>query len=186
MFHSLKRRVALFTALLIIGCLAVPAAGVAGKPAGQTASAASTVTTSKVDTCAEATRVANFALRRVKKITKRWRNGQVPLSKVKNARRIWKSWLREKNRLCSGGGSGGSQTPLALSETEVRARVNSQASQYCSIDPYCYDYGVWTSGGSLSCESKSTYTWSCREVVSRSGYNGLTSYRDTSYGWNCS
>jgi hypothetical protein len=196
--RSLKLRG--ITALLVMGCLAVVPAASSAAPDAQSRQS-STGQTSVVRDCAWAQRQVRFALIRVKKINKRVRNFDAPLSKLKDARRIYHRYLKLRNRLCSGsGGSGGSQTPLALSESEVRARVNSQAYQYCfnSGDPYCYDYGVYTSGGSLSCESKSTYTWSCygwndeydgtyytcsfREVVSRSGYNGITSYRDLSYG----
>jgi hypothetical protein len=192
--RSLKLRG--FTALLVMGCLAVVPAASSAAPDAQSRQT-STGQASLVRDCAWAQRQVRFALIRVKKINKRVRNFDAPLSKLKNARRIYHHYLKLRNRLCNAG----PPAPLALSETEVRARVNSQASAYCAIDPYCYDYGVYTSGGSLSCASKSTYTWSCygwndeydgtfytcrfREVVSRSGYNGLTSYRDTGYGWDC-
>ena len=205
MVHSIRRpMLASIVALIMGSLLVVPAMSGASE---SRSSNAPTGHASRAYTCAEATRIANFAERRVKKQRKLWRNGYISTAKYKNSLRIWKSWIRARNRICSqnggggtGGGGGGNPPPLALSESEVRARVNSQAYQYCfnSGDPYCYDYGVYTSGGSLSCESKSTYTWSCygwndeydgtyytcafREVVSRSGYNALTSYRDSSYG----
>jgi hypothetical protein len=95
---------------------------------------------------------------------------------------------------------------LALTEAEVKNRVNQQAQAYCAVDIYCYAAGVYVdyTGGPITCSSKSTYSWSCygwneeyngnyftcdfRETVVRAGYNGITSQRDLSYGsngWDC-
>jgi hypothetical protein len=187
---------------LCVCLLAVPAVSSASSnkgvdPVAQTSRATTSTT---VNTCAEATRVANFANRRVKKQRKLWRNGFISTRKYKNALRIYKSWLREKNRLCSGGGTPppGTQQPVALSASEVANRVFSRAAGYCAVDSACYAYGNYDTS---TCESKSTYTWSCygynledngltcdfREIVSRTGVNGITSYLDTSYsgGFYC-
>jgi hypothetical protein len=205
MSHLKMQPLAKVIVLLVMAALAVPA--VSSAAAGQSRQAPAEIASghaSVVRDCAWAQKQVRFALIRVKKINKRVRNFDAPLSKLKNARRIYHRYLLLRNQLCAS--NGGGQTPLALTESEVRARVNSQAYQYCfnSGDPYCYASGVWTDGGSLACESKSTYQWSCygwndeydgtyytctfREIVSRSGYNGLTSYRDASYGsngWAC-
>jgi hypothetical protein len=99
-------------------------------------------------------------------------------------------------------------TPLALTEAEVINRVVLRAEVYCNEDPNCIDFGYYEDGaGQLDCESRSTYTWSCygwndedatfdppnatcdfREIVSRTGYSGITSQQDLSFadeGWDC-
>ena len=97
--------------------------------------------------------------------------------------------------------------PLALSDAEVQGAVNQAAYNYCLPDADCYDYGIYVDyiGGPITCASKTTYEWSCygwndeydgfdfytcdfREIVSRSGYNGITHRQDLTYGssgWNC-
>jgi hypothetical protein len=98
--------------------------------------------------------------------------------------------------------------PLALTESEVETAVNQAAYNYCLPDIYCFDYGIYVdyTGGPISCSSRTTYEWACygwnyetdlysfegycdfREIVTRSGYNGVTSHQDTSYGssgWDC-
>jgi hypothetical protein len=98
-------------------------------------------------------------------------------------------------------------TPLALTDAEVISRVTQKAFEYCSVDPDCVDYGhyYYPSPGLADCSSKSTYSWTCygyndeddgvdtftcdfREVVERTGYNGITSHQDLTYGtsgWSC-
>lgn len=97
--------------------------------------------------------------------------------------------------------------PLALTDSEVRGAVNQAAFNYCLPDVFCYNYGIYVdySGGPISCSSKQTYEWSCygwndefdglffytcdfREIVDRTGYNGVTSHQDLTFGsngWNC-
>ena len=98
--------------------------------------------------------------------------------------------------------------PLALTESEVENAVNQAAYNGCLPDIYCYDYGIYVdyTGGPISCSYRTTYEWACygwnyetdfssfegycdfREIVNRSGYNGVTSHQDTSYGsggWDC-
>lgn len=95
--------------------------------------------------------------------------------------------------------------PLAITETEARTAVNQVAYNECLPDPYCYNYGIYVDGaGNISCDSKSTYTWTCfgwndeydgtfftcdfRAYVERSGYSSVTYRRDSTYngtGWNC-
>lgn len=105
-------------------------------------------------------------------------------------------------------------TPLALTDAEVIARVTQQALNYCFVDPNCVNYGYYSTdqaGTLAACASRSTYTWSCygwndedidadpqvdatcdfREIVTRTGINGITSRQDLTYGgnggagWNC-
>jgi hypothetical protein len=99
-------------------------------------------------------------------------------------------------------------TPLALTEAEVVSRIIQRADVYCNEDPSCIDYGYYEDGtGHLECASKSTYTWTCygwtdedaafdppnatcdfREIVQRSGYSGIASYQDLTFGdegWDC-
>jgi hypothetical protein len=99
------------------------------------------------------------------------------------------------------------QAPLALTDAEVINQVTQKASEYCSVDPDCVDYGhyYYPSPGLADCSSQSTYSWTCygyndeddgvdtftcdfREVVERTGYNGITSHQDLTYGtdgWAC-
>jgi hypothetical protein len=104
------------------------------------------------------------------------------------------------------------RTPLPLTAAEVINRVIQQAGEYCAIDPDCVAYGYYydTAPGDPACVSRSTYTWTCygwndegpgftppnatcdfREIVSRNGYDGITSQFDTSFGgsggpgWDC-
>jgi hypothetical protein len=99
-------------------------------------------------------------------------------------------------------------TPQALTEQEVVTRIDTVALGYCNADPDCVDWGHFTDidTGQLSCESKSTYSWSCYggneeywldadpagywlcaflEIVERDGINGIKSHTDTGYGWDC-
>ena len=99
-------------------------------------------------------------------------------------------------------------TPLALTDAEVISRVTQKAFDYCTVDVDCVDYGYYydTSSTVADCSSKSTYSWTCygwndeddgidppftcdfREVVERTGYNGITSHQDLTYGtdgWFC-
>jgi hypothetical protein len=96
-------------------------------------------------------------------------------------------------------------TPLALTEPEVSGLVDQRAAELCAADPGCFASGHWAMfGPGMDCSSKETYTWACfgyiaknpgddvyclfREIVERSGYNGLVSHRDLSYGtdgWSC-
>jgi hypothetical protein len=100
-------------------------------------------------------------------------------------------------------------TPLALTNQEVINRVVQKAGEYCSVDPDCIAYGYYYDGTPSvpACDSKTTYTWACygwndedasfdppnatcdfREIISRSGYNGITSQQDLSFGvdgWDC-
>ena len=193
-----KLVVAATAAALLCAVVTAPAYGATGKrdasPAAQTA-------TKKVPTtCEGARKAARFLAVRYKKIRKRARFDPSLRGKVNQAYRDYKTAVRWKNRICGGGGGGGPPTtPLALTATEVANRVFQQAGSYCNSDIYCYSYGNYDTS---TCASKSTYTWICygynletygdvcdfREVVSRSGYNGLTSYRDGSYGfggWYC-
>jgi hypothetical protein len=99
--------------------------------------------------------------------------------------------------------------PLALTSSEVINQVIQKAGQYCAVDPYCFDWGYYyvnPDPNNIACASKSTYSWSCygwndedngvdpvftcdfREIVERTGYSGITSHQDLSYGssgWNC-
>jgi hypothetical protein len=99
------------------------------------------------------------------------------------------------------------QAPLPLTDAEVITRVTQKALDYCSVDPDCVDYGhyYYPTPGTADCLSRSTYSWSCygwndeddgvdtftcdfREVVERTGYNGITSHQDLTYGssgWFC-
>lgn len=195
---------ALSTALLL------PSAASGAGPATPPASSASApAAKSAVHDCAWATRVANLGLRRYKKVYKKWRNGHVSTRHMKWARRIWKSELRQKAEICSqpsGGGPnnsgpGGAQP---LNATEVQNRVYSVAYQYYLADDYAVGYGAASTD---TCDERSTYRWICygwndeqdgapfygarcwfREVVSRTGTTGITSYSDSSYGnggWAC-
>jgi len=94
--------------------------------------------------------------------------------------------------------------PLALTAGEVINRVIERAGVYCAADPDCFDWGYYFTvpdPGDPFCSSRSTYTWSCfgwndgndgvddytcdfREIVSRSGLNGITSQLDTTFGVN--
>jgi hypothetical protein len=99
-------------------------------------------------------------------------------------------------------------TPLALTEAEVVNRVVQRAEVYCNEDPSCIDSGYYVDGtGHLECASRSTYAWTCygwndedaafdppnatcdfREIVQRTGYSGITSQQDLSFGdegWDC-
>jgi hypothetical protein len=99
--------------------------------------------------------------------------------------------------------------PLALTNAEVITRVTQRAGAYCLVDQDCFNYGYYaTDAAGLvpACSSKTTYSWSCygwndtddsvhqftcdfREVVQRSGFDGVTSHQDLSYGsfgWICS
>jgi len=100
-------------------------------------------------------------------------------------------------------------SPLALTDAEVINRVTQKAFDYCSVDIDCVDYGYYATDMTLQhaeCSSKSTYSWSCygwndedngvdpqftcdfREVVERTGYNGITSHQDLTFGsggWDC-
>jgi hypothetical protein len=97
--------------------------------------------------------------------------------------------------------------PLALTDSEVIARVAQKAGEYCAVDSFCYDYGYYgyPDLAHADCSSKSTYSWTCygwndeydgvdfytcdfREVVDRVGYNGITSHQDLTFGtsgWSC-
>jgi hypothetical protein len=206
MLQRLRWPVCMLTALLIMGCLAVPTAVTAAGSSdpGKKPGTAGPATTSVVKDCAWATKQVRFAAIRVKKVRKRVVNGQLPGWKLQSAIRIYKKYLRYKKKVCAPAPSG-APAPLALTEAEVTNRVDQQAASYCSTDIYCYNYGHYISGGHLACASTSTYSWSCygyndeydgtyytcdfREIVQRSGYNGITSYRDLTYGnssgWNC-
>jgi hypothetical protein len=99
-------------------------------------------------------------------------------------------------------------TPLALTEAEVINQIVQRAGVYCDEDPNCIDFGYYEDGsGALECASRSTYSWTCygwndedagfdppnatcdfREIVQRSGYSGITSQQDLSFGdegWDC-
>jgi hypothetical protein len=197
MVHSIKRSVITLTALLIMLCLTLSVTEVAQSDTGANAPGKrDTARSSVVHDCTWATKHVRFAAVRVKKVRKRVVNGQLPVWKLKASLRIYKQAIRFKNQVCSsnpGGGGGGPQPPLALTASEVANQVFSRAAAYCNEDTFCYAYGNYDTS---TCASKSTYTWSCygynletygdtcdfREVVSRSGYNGLTSYRDLTYG----
>ena len=99
--------------------------------------------------------------------------------------------------------------PPALTDAEVINRVTRKAFDYCFVDIDCVDYGYYATDMTLQhaeCSSKSTYSWSCygwndedngadphvtcdfREVVERTGYNGITSHQDLTFGsggWDC-
>ena len=98
--------------------------------------------------------------------------------------------------------------PLALTEPEVINRMAQQASFYCSLFSGCSASGYYVDeGGHLACESKATYRWACygftegetpdylftcdfREIVLRSGYSDITSFKDLTFGssgggWDC-
>ena len=206
--------VAVLAAALVVPSAVSSAAG-PPSPSAQTppGPSAQTSKSSAVHDCAWATRHTRFAAIRVKKVRKRVVNGQLPVWKLKASLRIYKAALRYKNQVCAPGGGGphpgpgqGNPTPLALSASEVQNRVLSRASGYCDEDNDCVSYGAYAIN---TCHSFSTYQAVCygwndedgtfsppfarcsfREVVSRSGYNGITSYHDTSYGesrggWVC-
>jgi hypothetical protein len=171
--------------------VAAPASAQASQKPGQT---------SVVHDCAWAQKHTRFMAVRVKKVRKRVENGQLPGWKLRAARRILRQALQFQNQVCVV-----NQTPLALTESEVQARVVQRAASECNIDPFCVASGYYTSGGHLLCSSRTTYEWGCfgyndendgstcdfREIVDRSGYNGITSHRDLSFGgsggpgWDC-
>jgi hypothetical protein len=194
------RPVAWFTALLIVGSLVLVTESAQAEPQGKRSPTAQTAV---VRDCTWATKHARFAAVRVKKVRKRVVNGQLPAWKLKSALRIYKQAVRFKNDVCGSGPP--PPSPLALTESEVTSRVDQQAAAYCAVDSFCYSSGHYTDGGSLACSSRSTYSWSCygyndeydgtfytcdfREIVERSGYNGIASRQDLTYGssgWACS
>jgi hypothetical protein len=99
-------------------------------------------------------------------------------------------------------------TPKPLTDAEVISRLYSQGAVYCSspdfFAPFCPGHGVYFDGDPTHarCDSKSTFSWSClgyldfdsdgddvgdqtcdfREVVERTGIDGITSHQDVSYG----
>jgi hypothetical protein len=101
-----------------------------------------------------------------------------------------------------------SVTPKPLTDAEVISRLYSQGAVYCSspdfFAPFCPGHGVYFDGDPTHarCDSKSTFSWSClgyldfdsdgddvgdqtcdfREVVERTGIDGITSHQDVSYG----
>jgi hypothetical protein len=186
----------LLVVLSLMGCLALSASSGAagsdpGKKPGQAGPTARTTKDAGVRNCAWWTRHVRFDKIRVKKIRKRARYDSSLIPKYNAAVRHYHSALRIKNRVCAA--ERAVPPPLALTASEVADRVFSQASAYCNQDAFCYAYGNYDTS---TCASKSTHTWSCygynletygdtcdfREVVSRSGYNGITSYRDLTYG----
>ena len=194
MVHSIKRSVITLTALLIMLCLTLSVTGVAQSDTGANAPGKrDTAGSSVVKDCAYWTKATRFAAVRVKKVRKRVRNGLLPYWKYKASVRFYHEVLRQKNAVCSSEQPAGPQAPLALTAQEVANRVFSQAGTYCNEDIYCVSYGNYDTS---TCASTSTYEWKCygwndesyaatcdfREVVTRSGYNGITSYRDLTYG----
>ena len=198
--HSIGRLARLVAALLVVACLGITASAVAQPDNGSNGSGKRyTAQSSVVKDCAYWTKATRFAAVRVKKVAKRVRNGELPYWKYKASVRLYHQILRNKNRVCSSEQPAGPPAPLALTAQEVANRVFSLAAAYCDVDPYCYQYGSYSTS---TCASQTTYQWTCygyndetygdrcdfREVVSRSGYDGITSSQDLSYGtngWNC-
>ena len=105
--------------------------------------------------------------------------------------------------------------PPALTDAEVINRVVQKASEYCNAaGSACLEYGYYSTdpaGQLADCASKSAYSWTCygynvrttplfvnaltcdfREVVERSGHDGITSHQDLTFGgppwgagWDC-
>ena len=117
---------------------------------------------------------------------------------MKWARRIWKAELRQKAQICSQPQPPGPPPPpaaLPLSSSEVIAAVTQIAKNECDIDGNCSDYGAYSASSCdyITASQAACYGWNyegfgdgstCdfREILSRTGYNGLTATRDTSYG----
>ena len=153
------KKIILLVAVLA-AALAVPSAASFAAGSGSAGPAAHTAAKSGpvVRDCAWAQRHTRFMAVRVKKVRKRVVNGQLPVYKLKQALRIYKSALRYKNSVCApapttGGGGGGSTgpTPLALSSSEVANRVASQAWAYCLPDAACESSGTYSMSDCDTC-----------------------------------
>jgi hypothetical protein len=107
-------------------------------------------------------------------------------------------------------------TPAPLTAAEIVQRVGQKAAAYCSADTDCVDSGYYydSAPGDPACSSRTTFSatcygwneefwpgddpdtdyWLCdfREVIARSGINGISSHQDLSFGgdpwatgWDC-
>lgn len=135
---------------------------------------------------------------------------EAEIAKKKRCKKGKKSATAAKKRCKKKDGNDDAPTPLVLTAPEVINQVVAKANQYCLQFPDCVGYGYYHTSAGLgdpTC-SKTPYLWACYgwneddidadpevdrecrfvEIVQRSGFNGITSYQDLTYGdqgWYC-